>query len=161
MTYPGNDNDTLLAAQTPNAQVVIADDDPDTLELFVEALRILRVQLHSASSGAELVVLLADHGPFDLIVTDIDMPWMEGLGVIRSARAAQIETPVLFVSGVDRPDLSAAVTALGDAQILRKPVTVATLRDVVRELLLDWPSRRLRQQRLLAARRAAPPTGPE
>jgi CheY-like chemotaxis protein len=100
-------------------------------------LRNPRVQVHSATSGAELVVLLADHGPFDLIVTDIDMPWMEGLGVVRSARAAQIETPVLFVSGVDRPDLSAAVAALGKAQILRKPVALSALRRAVGELLRE------------------------
>ncbi len=87
------------------AQVVIAEDDPDALELLGEALRPLRVQLHKASSGAELVVLLADHGPFDLIVTDIGMPWMEGLAVIRSARAAEIETPVLFVGGAVRPEV--------------------------------------------------------
>jgi CheY-like chemotaxis protein len=147
-------------AAAPVAQVVVADDDPDALELLGDVLRSLPVQVHAASSGAELVVLLADRGPFDLIVTDIDMPWMEGLAVVRSARAAQIETPVLFVSGIDRPDLSASVASLGSARILRKPITVAALRSAARELLAEWPARRVRLQRILAAREASPARGP-
>lgn len=128
------------------AQVVIADDDPDALELLDEVLRPLTVQVHKASSGAELVVLLADHGPFDLIVTDIDMPWMEGVGVIRSARAAQIETPVLFVSGVARPDLETSVARLSNVRILRKPVAIAALRSTVRDMLVAWEARQLRRR---------------
>lgn len=123
------------------AQVVIADDDPDALELLGMALRQPTVQVHRASSGAELVVLLADRGPFDLIVTDINMPWMEGLGVIRSARAAEIETPVLFVSGVERPDLEASVAGLGNARLLRKPIAISALRSAVSEMLASANSR--------------------
>ncbi len=123
-------NDNMLAAQ-----VLVADDDPDALELLADVLRPLAVQVHRAASGAELVVLLADHGPFDLIVADIDMPWMEGLSVMRSARAAKIDTPVLFVSGVERPGLEVSVASLGHAWMLRKPVAVAALRSAVRDLL--------------------------
>jgi CheY-like chemotaxis protein len=83
--YSGND-------RAPR-RLVISDDDPETLELLYEMLRSRGMEIRLASSGAELGVLLAEQGPFDLIVTDIDMPWMEGLSVIRSARAAEIETP--------------------------------------------------------------------
>jgi CheY-like chemotaxis protein len=127
----------------PVAQVVIADDDPEALDLLDEVLRSLAVDVHRAVSGAELVVLLADHGPFDLVVTDIDMPWMEGLGVIRSVRAADIQTPVLFVSGIERPDLAASVARLGNARLLRKPIAVSALRSAVNEMLVAWETRRL------------------
>jgi DNA-binding NarL/FixJ family response regulator len=79
--------------------------------------------------------LLAEQGPFDLIVTDIDMPWMEGLAVIRSARAAEIQAPVLFISGISRPDIPIAVERLGNSKLLRKPITVSTLRKTVSEML--------------------------
>jgi len=143
------------------AQVVIADDDPDALELLGEVLRPLTVQVHKASSGAELVVLLADHGPFDLIVTDIDMPWMEGLGVIRSARAAEIETPVLFVSGIARADLEGAVASLSNARVLRKPVAIADLRHAVSQMLVAWEARRLRQRQKTPLRMTGPAGGPQ
>ena len=117
------------------ARVAIADDDPEALDLLSDILRDPAIEICTASSGAELVVLLAEQGPFDLIVTDIDMPWMEGLAVIRSARAAQIQSPVLFVSGLSRPDLPAIVARLGNAKLVRKPITVSTLRKTVSEML--------------------------
>lgn len=149
----GDDDDRQEAGvqraddSTSVAQLLIADDDPEALEFLDEVLRPLAVQVYKAESGAELAALLTDRGPFDLIVTDIDMPWIEGLGVMRSARAAQIETPVLFVSGIARPDLETSVASLRDATILRKPVPVATLRNAVRDMLVGWEARRLRQRR--------------
>jgi DNA-binding response OmpR family regulator len=116
-------------------RVAIADDDPEALELLGQILRHPAIEICTAASGAELVVLLAEQGPFDLIVTDIGMPWMEGLAVIRSARAADIEAPVLFISGLSRPDLKSAVERLGNARLLRKPVAVSTLRATVQEML--------------------------
>jgi CheY-like chemotaxis protein len=117
------------------ARIVIADDDPETLELLSDILYSPTTEIHKATSGAELVVLLAEQGPFDLIVTDVDMPWMEGLAVIRSARAAKIHAPVLVISGLSRADIPATVAGLGNARLLRKPIAVADLRDAVAELL--------------------------
>jgi DNA-binding response OmpR family regulator len=116
-------------------RVAIADDDPEALDLLGQILHHPAIEICTAASGAELVVLLAEQGPFDLIVTDIDMPWMEGLAVIRSARAADIEAPVLFISGLSRPDLKSAVEHLGNARILRKPIAVSALRATVQEML--------------------------
>ena len=146
----GRPNDDGTRAANDNlsvARVAIADDDPDALDLLGEALRPLAVQVDRASTGAELVVLLAEQGPFDLVVTDIGMPWMEGLAVIRSARASEIETPVLFVSGLARPDLEASVARLGNARILRKPIVVSALRNAVSEMLVAWETRRPRRPR--------------
>jgi two-component system cell cycle response regulator CpdR len=143
VNYSPNDDGTRAANDTVSvARVAIADDDADALDLLGEALRPLTVQVDRASSGAELVVLLAEHGPFDLVVTDIGMPWMEGLAVVRSARASEIETPVLFVSGIARPDLEASVARLGNARFLRKPIVISDLRNAVSEMLVGWETRR-------------------
>ncbi len=117
------------------ARVVIADDDPETLEMLCEVLRSPTIEIRKVVSGTGLVFLLAEQGPFDLIITDIDMPYMEGVAVIRSARAAEIETPVLFISGISRPDLPAAIERLGNSRLLRKPIEVSTLRQTVKEML--------------------------
>jgi CheY-like chemotaxis protein len=141
-----NDNTRAASDDTDVARVVVADDDPDALELLGDVLRPLDIHLEMATSGSELVVLLADHGPFDLIVTDIDMPWMEGLGVIRSARTSAIDTPVLFVSGIARPDLEASIACLGNARLLRKPIAVAALRAAVSDMLGAWRARQAGRQ---------------
>jgi DNA-binding response OmpR family regulator len=115
-------------------RIAIADDDPDTLDLMAEILHGLATEICRAGSGAELTVLLAENGPFDLIVTDIDMPWVEGLAVIRSARAAEIQAPVLIVSGLSRSKVEARVTGLGNVSLLQKPFDVAGFRHAVAEL---------------------------
>ena len=121
--------------QMPISRIVIADDDPDSLELLRLALGNPQIEICEASNGADLVDLLAESGPFDLIVTDVLMPWMEGLQVLLSARAAEIHTPVLVISGLTRPDLQTKVDRLGNAKLLRKPFGIPELRAAVADLV--------------------------
>jgi putative two-component system response regulator len=121
--------------QATVSRIVIADDDPDSLELLRLALGNPQIEICEAVNGAELVDLLAEDGPFDLVVTDVHMPWMEGLQVLLSARAAEIHTPVLVITGLTRPDLQTKVDRLGSAKLLRKPFGVSELRAAVAELM--------------------------
>ena len=120
---------------TTELRIAIADDDPESLELLGDALRSPTTDICKASSGAELIVLLAEQGPFDLIVTDVDMPWMDGLAVVRAARASDVQAPVLIITGFSRPDLHATVARMGNAKLLRKPIEMSDLRMAVTELL--------------------------
>jgi DNA-binding response OmpR family regulator len=124
-----------MGADPKVTRIAIADDDPESLELLRAALQSSNVEISQAAGGGELVQLLVDRGPFDLIVTDIDMPWMDGIGVVRSARAAEITTPVLIVTGIARMGLQVAVARLGNARLLEKPIDVSALRDAVAALL--------------------------
>jgi CheY-like chemotaxis protein len=123
-----------MAAGPSISRIAIADDDSDSLDMICEFLRSSKTEILKASSGSELVELLAEHGPFDLIVTDIDMPWMEGLAVIRSARAADIRAPVIVITGLTRPNLESTVADLGNARLLHKPIELSALRKAVAEL---------------------------
>jgi len=128
----GNDMTPTVATHT---RILVGDDDPDTLELIELAVQGPGVELYMAIDGMELLELIAECGPFDLIVTDINMPWIEGLQVLASIREAGLETPVLVVSGLDRPDLSATIARMGNATLLRKPFEIADLRRAITALL--------------------------
>jgi two-component system, cell cycle response regulator CpdR len=117
------------------SRVAIAEDDPDSLELMCMALRSPKTEIREASNGADLLQLLGEDGPFDLIVTDIHMPWMEGLQVLRAARSAELETPVLVVTGQSEPGLQAKVDRIGNARLLHKPFGIPELRDAVADLM--------------------------
>jgi DNA-binding response OmpR family regulator len=117
------------------SRIAIADDDPDSLALLHVALASPTTEICEATNGVELVQLLLADEPFDLVVTDVLMPWLEGLQVLRSARVAEYTTPVLLITGLTRPDLQATVDGLGNAKLLRKPFGISELRSAVFELV--------------------------
>lgn len=93
-----------------------------------------------ADNGVVLIELVANHGPFDLIVTDISMPWMSGLQVALSARHAGVRTPVIVITGLRDDALMRKISHLGDNTILlRKPFELAELRGAVELLLPSLP----------------------
>jgi len=77
-------------------RVLVADDDPLLLATVADALTHLGGNVTSAASGAELIEQMANEGPFDLVVTDISMPWMNGLQAMQAARTAGLGTSVIF-----------------------------------------------------------------
>ena len=124
------------------ARVLVADDDPGMLELVAEALERPGVTVLRAENGGELLDLLASQGPFDLIVTDVSMPWMSGLQVANSARTAGVITPMIIISATKDPSLDEQVAALGaNARLLRKPFGFEELDATVKSLVKSpWAS---------------------
>jgi DNA-binding response OmpR family regulator len=125
----------------PHAHVLVADDDPQLLDAVAEALTTMGADVRRATSGAELIDQLAHAGPFDLVVTDVGMPWMSGLQAIRSTRAAGLATSVIVMTGLPDERIPAQVQALGkDAILLRKPFELTELEAAASMLLSAKPS---------------------
>lgn len=121
---------------TTHARVLVADDDPAMLGAVADALARRGFEVVRAESGAELVDQLANEGPFDLIVSDISMPWMDGLKTLRSIRTAGVATPVIVMTALRGQQIPAQVRALGaNAMLLRKPFALDELDAVVTSLL--------------------------
>ena len=106
----------------------MADDDVELLGSVCECFTGLGANVIRASNGADLIEQLAIAGPFDLIVTDINMPWMNGLEAIRSTRAAGLATSVIVMTALADERIAAQVKSLGtNAVLLRKPFTPSEL----------------------------------
>ena len=102
--------------------MLVADDDLDMLAAVSDALGSLGFDVLSVDSGAGLIDCLATDGPFDLIVTDISMPWMDSLKTLRSIRTAGVTTPVIEITALTDVQIPNRVQALGaNAILLRKP----------------------------------------
>jgi len=109
-------------------RVLVADDDVHLLDSVCEVLTHLGASVVRAINGGDLIEQLATAGPFDLIVTDISMPWMSGLQAIRSMRAAGLPTLVIVMTALSDPRISAQVKSLGaNTVLLRKPFRVSEL----------------------------------
>jgi DNA-binding response OmpR family regulator len=124
----------------PHTHVLIADDDPQLLDAVAEALIRMGAHVVRARNGAELIEYLAEEGPFDLVVTDISMPWMSGLQAVHSARTAGLGTPVIVMTALQEERIPAQVQALGrDAVLLRKPFELGELESAASTLLSSRP----------------------
>jgi DNA-binding response OmpR family regulator len=106
---------------TTNPRALVADDDAAMLTSVAQALAQLGYDVVRAESGGDLMDQLADEGPFDLLVTDIAMPWLDGLNAIRSMRIAGLATPVIVMTALRDEEISDQVRALSPAILLRKP----------------------------------------
>ncbi len=116
-------------------RVLVADDDTDMLTAVSEALASLGFDVLSVDSGAGLIDCLATDGPFDLIVTDISMPWMDSLKALRSIRAAGVTTPVIVITALTDAQIPNRVQALGaNAILLRKPFDLDELAAAARRM---------------------------
>ena len=116
-------------------RVLVADDDVDVLAAVSDALASLGFTVLSVDSGAGLIDSLATDGPFDLIVTDISMPWMDSLKALRSIRSAGVTTPVIVITALTDEQIPNRVQALGaNAVLLRKPFDLDELAAAARRM---------------------------
>ena len=100
-----------------------------------DALIGLGFRVATVESGAGLIDCLASDGPFDLIVTDISMPWMDGLKTLRSIRTAGVTTPVIVMTALSDEHIPGRVQALGaNAILLQKPFDLDELSSAARKL---------------------------
>lgn len=83
-----------------------------------------------ASNGADALEILASHA-IDLLVLDLTMPVLDGIGVLEELKARQHKVFVVVVSGDIQPAMQARVLALGALAFLPKPVSTDTLSEVL------------------------------
>ncbi|MFM8766953.1 MAG: PAS domain S-box protein, partial [Rubrivivax sp.] len=117
--------------------VLYIEDNPVNL-LVMQAMiaRIPRLEMISADDGAPGLGLALRARP-DLILTDIQMPGMDGFELLRQLRAheATRAIPVVAISADAMPDTVARGQAAGFAEYLTKPVQMDALHEVVQRLL--------------------------
>lgn len=124
-----------------SARVLVADDDADMLAAVSDALSSLGFEVRSVDNGAGLIDCLATDGPFDLLVTDISMPWMDSLKTLRSIRTAGVTTPVIVITALTDAQIPSRVQALGaNAILLRKPFDLDELAAAAQRMTAGSPA---------------------
>ena len=79
--------------------IFVVDDDPAVLEYAAERAGRMWVRSAEAAEGANALVLLRSNRPIDLLFTDLVMPEIDGIELVRRARAEIPDLKVLFTSG--------------------------------------------------------------
>jgi CheY-like chemotaxis protein len=131
--------DQLNAGMAPRPKILLLDDDEDVLELYREMFRSLPSQpeIHTATSGARAISLLEGE-PFHLLISDLNMPRVDGLQVLTIVRRKfpQLRTAVL--TAVADEQFRMRAYAMGIDLFLEKPNNhkeIVFLLDCVESLL--------------------------
>jgi CheY-like chemotaxis protein len=116
--------------------VLVADDDDDMRALVASSLRADGYEVLEAIDGAELLDRLEEaltdpHSRPDVVVTDIMMPRLSGLGVLDALRRAQLHFPVILMTVLADDSIHIVAKRLGALGVLRKPFDIDDLRTAV------------------------------
>ena len=120
---------TTQPAQYHNTHVLVVDDDPISREIVEILLAAVGVIVHLAEHGQHALDILSESGPdtFDLVLTDIQMPSMDGFAVARELRAqpefALLPVVAMTAQTMEHEDRKIAEAGLSDQ--IGKPFDVA------------------------------------
>jgi DNA-binding response OmpR family regulator len=114
-------------------KVLVADDDDELRAALVDALRSDGCIVFEARDGEEMLAVLHDtiSDPAtrpDVLVADVVMPKLSGLGVLTELRHAGVRVPVVMMTGFCPDSVDVVAKRLGAIAVLRKPFGLDALR---------------------------------
>jgi adenylate cyclase len=106
-----------------SGRLLVAEDDAGSREILASQLRKLNYDVTEASDGAEVLALL-QREPFDLLLLDIMMPELDGIGVLHRMRASGLlkRIPVMMISGLNETQCVVDCIELGAEDYIAKPL---------------------------------------
>jgi DNA-binding NtrC family response regulator len=141
-----------MVKMTHREQLLVVDDAPATLEVLERNLVSEGYRVFAAPSAAEAIKIL-EATPVDLVITDLKMPKVSGLDLVRHVRENFKETEVMMITGYATIEGAVEAVKTGAEDYLAKPFTDEELLAAVRRAL-----DKLRMKRAVQARpkRAVP-----
>ena len=122
------------------ARILVAEDDPSVRQFVLTALELKGHEVMAAEDGGLAAELLEEEGGrFDLLLSDIKMPVMDGIALALSTAAAFPEMTIVLMTGfADQRERAHGLTEL-IYDVIPKPFTLAELMDKVDDALNGVP----------------------
>src|ERR1700760_1200735 len=103
-------------------RILVADDEPGLREFVTDSLELDDHAVVPAKDGREAARLLDERG-FDLVITDLKMPGLSGMDLLRKIRAEQPEVEVIVMTAHGNVDNAVEAMKLGAFEFLQKPLS--------------------------------------
>ncbi|MCC6995350.1 MAG: sigma-54-dependent Fis family transcriptional regulator [Deltaproteobacteria bacterium] len=104
------------------ARILIADDEAGLREFMTDALE-LDAHAVTAAPDGRVAARLLDERSFDVVITDLQMPGMDGLSLLRKVRAEQPEVEVIVLTAHGTVNSAVEAMKLGAFEYLQKPIS--------------------------------------
>ena len=137
-----------MTTATPEARLLVVDDEPNIVDLLATSLRFAGFEVATARNGSE-ALRVAPEFRTDLLVLDVMMPGIDGFSVVRRLRQDGMSVPVVFLTARDATEDKVTGLTLGGDDYVTKPFSleevVARIRAVLRRFraTAQVPSTRL------------------
>ncbi len=119
-------------------RILVVEDDPAVREVTIDALRNHGWEAEGASDGLEALRRLQHQG-FDVVVTDLQMPHLDGFALLQEVRRMEHPLPVVVQTSLLDKRLEARLRWAGASDVLLKG---GPLRDLVRSVAEAWTASR-------------------
>jgi DNA-binding response OmpR family regulator len=113
--------------------ILVIEDDPDVLSMIVKHLKHQGFNVVTAKDGMEGLKKLKAGG-YDLVITDIVMPYVSGTGLVTALKESKPDIPVIAITGYGEEPEAVATEKKADL-VLSKPVKMSELKEHIARLL--------------------------
>jgi two-component system cell cycle response regulator CpdR len=126
--------DQIMNSNPMPAKILLAEDDTDMRRFLVKALQNAGFDVTSYDNGLSAYQRLREE-PFELLLTDIVMPEMDGIELARRASELDPDIKIMFITGFAAVALNADTTTTKNTKVLSKPVHLRELVSEVNKML--------------------------
>lgn len=118
------------------SRILVVDDEESLRALVARGLTLDGHVCMMAGDGAEaLEILIAEKGRFDLLLTDIRMPLMDGIALALAAKQEFPDLPIMLMTGyAEQRERAKSLEAIV-SEVMTKPFTIAELRTTVMRVI--------------------------
>ena len=113
-----------------NISILVAEDEEELREYLVEYLQLFFKNVYSAKCGQEAYLTYLDKSP-DIILSDINMPNLDGLSMISQIRKKDLNTKIIIMSAHSDKEKLLQAVELNLVTYLIKPIKIETLKKVL------------------------------
>lgn len=113
--------------------ILVIEDDENVLSMMIKHLKYAGYKVISANNGMEGLKMLESE-EYDLVITDIVMPYVSGVGLVTALKEKNPQIPVIAITGYGEEPMEAALEKKADL-VIAKPVSMSHLKDHISKLL--------------------------
>jgi DNA-binding NtrC family response regulator len=121
-------------------KILVVDDEEGARELFNTILTDEGYEVTLANNGQDALSRMQGDS-YDLVVTDIKMPGMDGLQLLQEIRRAGSQADVIMVTAYGEVESYLKAMSLGAAEYINKPIRIKELKRIVHKVLTERKAR--------------------